>query len=128
MDGWLLGSTLTNGFLDGLKEGSLLKEGPLLGNELGWLEMELGIWDCSLLGLVVLHSMRPSTNFSTVLDSLPYVEFSRTLSLLFWSTMYDVVLVDDGLGSTNTGCILMPVALMLFATEMMWCWQLAFQD
>ena len=69
-----------------------------------------------MLGLVVLHLMRPFTNYSTVLDRLPNVEFSRTLSLLLRSAMYDVVLVDDGLGSTNTGFIIMPVALMPFAT------------
>ena len=76
---------------------------------------------------VVLHLMRPSTNSSTTPERLPYVKFSRTLPSLLRSSMH-VVSMDDGLGVTNTDCILVPVALMSFATEMTWFRQSVLQD
>ena len=71
-----------------------------------------------MLGLVVLHLMRPSTNSSIAPDRLPKVT-CRTLPSLLRSYMY-VVSMDDGLEVMNTGCILVMVTLMLFATEMTW--------
>ena len=75
-----------------------------------------------MLGLVVLHLMRSSTNSSTVSSRLPNVKFSLTLPLLLRSSMY-AVLVGNGSEVTHTGCILVPVALMPSTTEMTWSWQ-----